>query len=271
MAAQQLDLFAVDRGDVDSGSARAEPALDPTQLTDEALIAALPDAGLSAASSLAAEAARRRLAGVVPSLEKLCRRLTGFGADGLVPEQVAALEALADIGGEAARQAVARLIAHRVVQGPTLTVATNTAARLGSPIPPERLQELLSHADPRVRAAACRCVRSAGTQLRVLIELLDDLRPEVATAAALALGRIGCVEARPLLMTLLRREPSAEVIEALAPIADEEVIVTLGRIARLTRDLAKPVLDTLDQLEDFRAARVAAALRAHDPAHSGFA
>ena len=261
MAAQQLDLFAVDRGDLAAEGSRAEPALDPIQLTDEALIAALPDAGLGAASSLAAEAARRRLARAVPSLEKLCRRLTGFGADRLVPEQVAALEALADIGGEASRQAVARLVAHRTVQGPTLATALNAAARLGSPIPPQRLQELLGDADPTVRAAACRCFRSAGTHLRVLIELLDDLRPEVATAAALALGRIGRVEARPLLMTLLRCEPSAEIIEALASIADEEVIVTLGRIARAMPDLANAVLDALDQLDDPRAARIGLTLQ----------
>jgi hypothetical protein len=271
MTAQQLDLFAVDRGDVNARGSRAEPALDPTQLTDEALIAALPDAGLSAASGLAAEAARRRLARAASSLERLCRRLTGFGADRLVPEQVAALEALADIGGEAARQVVARLVAHRTVQGLTLATALNAAARLGSSLPPSRLAELLGDADPTLRAAACRCVRSAGPHLGLLIELLDDLRPEVATAAALTLGRIGRVEARPLLMTLLRREPSAEVIEALAPIADEEVIVTFGRVARATPDLAPPVLDALDQFGDFRAARVAAALRAHDPARSGFA
>jgi HEAT repeat protein len=271
MAAQQLDLFAVDRGDVDAGGSRAEPALDPTQLTDEALIAALPGAGLSAASSLSAEAARRRLAGAVPSLEKLCRRLTGFGADRSVPEQVAALEALAEIGGEAARQAVARLVAHRTVQGPTLATALNAAARLGASLPPSRLGELLDDADPTVRTAACRCVRAAGPHLGLLIELLDDLHREVANAAAMALGRVGRVEARPLLMTLLLREPCAEVIEALAPIADEEVIVTFGRVARAMPDLAHPVLDALDQLGDCRAARVAAALRAHDSAHSGFA
>jgi len=271
MMAQQLDLFAVDRFELDKESSRAEPALDPTQLTDEALIAALPDAGLSAASSLAAEAARRRLAGAVIPLERLCRRLTGFGADRLVTEQVVALEALADIGGEAARQAVARLVAHRTVQGPTLATALNAAARLGSSVPPSRLAELLDDADPTVRAAACRCVRLAGPHLKVLMELLDDLHGPVASAAAVALGRIGRVEARPLLMSLLRREPSAEIVGALAQIADEDVIVSFGRVARALPDFAQPVLDALDQLGDFRASRVAAALRAHDPARGGFA
>jgi HEAT repeat protein len=271
MAGQQLDLFAIDRINVEPEGSWAQPPLRAGELTDAELIAALTDAGLTAAPRLAAEASRRRLAGAVPSLEKLRRRLTGFGANMLVPEQLAALEALTNIGGEAARQAIARLVAQRIVQGPTLAAALNVVARLGSSLAPSRLGEFLNDADPTVRAAACRCVRSAGPYLRVLIELLDDLRPEVASAAALALGRIGRVEARPLLMGLLRREPSAEIVDALARIADEEVIVTFGRIARAMPDLAQPVLDALDQLGGSRAARVAAALRAHDPARGGFA
>jgi hypothetical protein len=270
MAGRQLDLFDVDRISVDAGISRAEAPIDPIGLADTALIAALPNAGLATAPSLAAEAGRRRLTGAVSALEGLCRRLTGFGADRLVPEQVAALEALASIGSEAARQAVARLIARSTVQGPTLTVALSAAARLGSSIPSLHLTELLRDADPKVRAGACRCVRSAGPYLALLIELLDDLHFEVATAAAVTLGRLGRAEARPLLMALMRRQPSAEVVEALGPIADEEVIVSFGRVARAMPDLAQPVLDALDQLGDFRAARVAAALRAHDPAHSGF-
>jgi HEAT repeat protein len=271
MAGQQLDLFAIDRINVEPGDSPAQPPLRAGELTDAALIAALPDAGVTAAPRLAAEASRRHLGAAVPSLEKLCRRLTGFGVDRLVPEQLAALDALANIGGEAARQAIARLLAQRVVQGPTVAAALNAAAQLGSSLPPSRLGDFLNDAEPTVRAAACRCARSAGPHLGLLIKLLDDLHHEVAIAAALALGRIGCVEARPLLLGLLRREPSAEIVDALARIADEEAIVTFGRVARAMPDLAPPILDALDQLGDFRAARVAAALRAHGSARSGFA
>ena len=270
MAGQQLDLFAIDRINVELEGSPTQPPLRAAELTDAALIAALPYATVTA-PRLAAEASRRRLAGAVPSLEKLCRRPTGFGVDRLVPEQLAALDALANIGGEAARQAIARLLAQCIVQGPTVAAALNAAARLGSSLPPSRLGEFLNDAEPTVRAAACRCARSAGPHLGLLIKLLDDLHRGVAIAAALALGRIGCVEARPLLLGLLRREPSAEIIDALARIADEEVIVTFGRVARTMPDLAQPILDALDQLGNFRAERVAAALRAHDPARNGFA
>lgn len=263
MAAQQLDLFAVDRTDVGLGCRRAKPALRAAELADTELIAALPDAGLETAPSLAAEAAHRRLAGAVPALERLCRRLTGFGADSQVPEQAAALEALAAIGGEGARHTVARLLVERIVQGPTLAVALNAAACLGASLPRPRLAELLRDARPSVRAGACRCVTSAPAHLGVLTELLDDLHSDVANAAAIALGRTGRVEGRPALMALLLRKPAAELIEALVPIADEEVIVTLGRIARAMPPLRQPVLDALEQIDHPRAATVAQWLRAH--------
>jgi hypothetical protein len=81
----------------------------------------------------------------------------------------------------------------------------------------------------------------------------------------MALGRIGRAEARPLLIWLLRTQPSAEVIEALTPIADEEVIVAFGRAARAMADLTQPVLVALEQLDDPRAAVIASALRDDTP------
>lgn len=259
MAEQQLDLFADPIGG-GPNTRRAEPPIRAAELTDAALIAALPHAGMVTAPSLAAEAARRCLAEAVPALERLCRRLTGFGADRVVPEQAAVLEALAAIGGEGARHAVVRLLVERIVQGPTLAIALNAAARLGASLPPPRLTELLRDAQPSVRAGACRCVRSATAHLGLLTELLDDLHGDVASAAAIALGRAGRVEARSALTALLLRQASREVIEALAPIANQEVIVVLGRIARTTPAFRQPVLDVLEQIDDPRAATVARGL-----------
>jgi hypothetical protein len=50
----------------------------------------------------------------------------------MVPEQAAALKALAVISGREAAQAVSRLIVRGVVQGPALSLAASTAARIGS-------------------------------------------------------------------------------------------------------------------------------------------
>jgi hypothetical protein len=160
MAEEQLDLFADAYPAVKPAAPAEEAAPDPTALTDDALIAALPMATLVTAPILAAEAARRRLAAAVPALERLCRRLIGYGAEKIVPEQAAALRALAVIDGSESRQAVVRLIVDRVVQGPNLVLALGAAARLGAPLPPTSLTELLRHPDPSIRAAACRCVHS---------------------------------------------------------------------------------------------------------------
>jgi HEAT repeat protein len=65
-----------------------------------------------------------------------------------------------------------------------------------------------------------------------MIDLLDDLNQAVARSAACALGQMGRIEARPMLATLLREEPSEAVIDAVSSVADEECIVSLGRIAR---------------------------------------
>ena len=116
MCDQQLDLFS-------SAVIQAERSLPlskelrppATVLDDQALIAAIPDSNLADSIALAAEAGRRRLAAAVPSLETLCRRFSGFGVDRMVPEQAAALQALAVISGREAAQAVSQLIVRGVV------------------------------------------------------------------------------------------------------------------------------------------------------------
>src|SRR6516165_5510993 len=136
MYEQQLDLFSCVGIQVDHPvpmSMELRPAA--TVLDDQALIAAIPDSILAGSIALAAEAGRRRLAAAVPNLESLCRRFSGFGIDRMVPEQAAALQALAAIGGREAAQAVSRLIVRAIVQGPTLNLAVSTATRIGSALP----------------------------------------------------------------------------------------------------------------------------------------
>ena len=259
MDAEQLDLFE----SVVAGAAPF-PAVDAPAaetLDDAALIAALPDAGLAGAPALAAEAGRRRLAAAVPALEVLCRRLTGFGRDRLIPEQVAALGALLAIGGQRSADAVARLIAGGAFLGPTLAVAVETAARLNATLPPASVLALLRHPEPQVRGAACRCARPGAGVAEILIDLAEDLNPDVAAAATCALGRMGRTEARSALRHLVGARPSAEAIDALAAVADEDDIVVLSRLGRARPDLAAAVLGSLDGIDGPRADNAAQALR----------
>ena len=257
----QLELFA-DRTPARKSSA-APPAqrLAPEGLSDAALIAALPDSVLADACGLAAEAGRRRLNGAVSALVTLCNRFVGYGLDGGVPEQAAALEALAAIGGPDASRSVGRMIARGVVQGPTLAVAASAALQLGVVFPPDVALMLLRHSNPSVRAPVCGCVRAAPATVATLVELLGDLDDEVSTAAACALGRMGRVEARSHLKRCLNERPSPRVIEAVAGVADEEVVVFLARIGRARPELTASILSALDEIDCSRAAAAASALR----------
>jgi hypothetical protein len=259
----QLDLF--------SGSGFApdctEPeiggrvCLDPSALSDAALIQALPDAGALDAPALAAEAGRRKLLAAVPALGALCRSFKGFGRHAAVSEQLASLAALARIGGREAADMVGRLIAEDVMQGPGLPAAVAAAAALGSRLPTEVVLACLRHSHPAVRADACRLARPSAEAVALLIDLLDDLHGSVAAAAACALGRMGRDEASPQLIRLLANTPSPEAIDAFSRIADGDGVVLLGRLAITHPDLAAAVLKALDDSDRPRAAVVAASIR----------
>src|SRR5712691_11416126 len=146
----------------------------------------------------------------------LCR--VDEGPERMIPEQAAAIEALALIGGHDAAHAVSEMIERTQVQGPGLQIALSAAARLGSTLSPDALRRLLRHAEPAIRADACRCARPLPELILFLIDLLDDLDRGVATSAACALGVMGRIEARTMLKNLLRDDPSEDVIDAISSI-----------------------------------------------------
>ena len=95
----------------------------------------------------------------------------------------------------------------------------------------------------------------------LLVDLLDDLHEIVAVAAACALGRAGRIEAQPRLARLLRDDPTADVIDAVSPVADDDCIVQLGRIARTNPVLSGAAVDALDAMDNPRAQAIAATVR----------
>jgi hypothetical protein len=260
---RQLDLFAsagVRREESPpwpSPHAEQTPAAD---LSDAGLIAAIPNAGQTACQALTGEAARRKLVAAVPALEALCRRFKGFGLEHAVPEQTASLQALSAIGGPDAIAAVRRILAGDVVSAPGQHEAVRAAAVLRCILPEPTATALLRHADPTIRAQACRCVPRTAQVAVLLISLLEDLNPGVATEAAKALGHMGRTEARPWLARLLRQSPDAELVEAVTAVADEDCVVLLGRIARQQPALHDAVLAALEASETPRAAAILAAL-----------
>jgi HEAT repeat protein len=259
MADGQLDLFA------GSGVSPAcqlppaprPPAASPSDLDDAALLAGIPASGLPDGPALAQEAGRRRIKAAIPVLETYCRRFAGFGLAHPLREQRAALDALAAIGGPEAAASVARIITCGWVQGPTLAHAVAAAARLHSRLPADIVLPLLRHAEPAIRADACRLARGGPDIVATLVDLVGDLHPNVAIEAACALARLGRPESCPSLKRLLTEAPSTRVIEAVPPVADEECVVLLGRIARsASSELAAAARDALDATEHPLAAKL---------------
>ena len=231
---QQLDLFRHLPEPVEPSRSDyvAPTALAPDTMETDELLAALPRARITDSVALTAEAGRRRMVAAIPALEALCGRFVRFGGDRIVPEQTAAIDAPAQIAGADAAQALARLIDRRTMQGPCLQRAVGAAARLGAKLPAGAAMELLRHDDPQMRAHACRFAQPSPEMVDQLRDLLDDLQRPVRMAAACALGRMGRNEVRAPLARYLREEPSTQIIDAVAPVANEERIVLLGRIAR---------------------------------------
>jgi hypothetical protein len=52
-----------------------------------------------------------------------------------------------------------------------------------------------------------------------------------------------------------------EVIDAIAPLADEECVILLGRVAGAVPDLSGAVLNALDAIDHPRAEKIANAIR----------
>ncbi len=257
----QLDLFGR-RPDFDRPPNAAPPQpLLLQEISDEGLIAAIPEATLADACGLATEAGKRGLHAAIPALTSLCNRFAGYGIDVGVPEQAAALEALGGIGGPEASSAIAQLIAKRIVLGPTLVVAIAIASQLRVIFPTDIALAFLRDSNPSVRALACDCVRAGYEVVSTLIAMLDDPDGEVSAAAACALGRMGRVEARIYLKRYLTERPSARVVEALAEVADDEAIVLLARVGRARLDLTLSIISALEEVDTSRAASAASGLK----------
>ena len=257
----QLDLFDYRPGFDRSSAAESLQPCIPEELSDEGLISAIPDAGLADADAMAAEAGRRRLTAAVPALASRCNRFVGYGADVAVPEQAAALQALALTGGPEASQAVVQLIVRRIVQGPTLANAITVASQLRVIFPIEAALALLQHSDPSVRTPTCACVRSGYEVVTILIAMLDDTDDEVAIASACALGRMGRMEALIYLKRYLTERPSVRVVEALVGVADDEAIVFLQRAGHFRRELAPSIISALEEIDTEKALKAAATLK----------
>lgn len=255
---EQLNLF---EGLRTEPAAAPEPArerrVDVKAASNAELIDLLPQARMRESVAIVRQIARRRLVSGIPALAALCRRHAGFGRNRVIPEQVAAVKAMGIVGGNEASRSLAQLIVRGDIEGPNLKVALRVAVKLICPLPESLVMDLLRADNPGLRAAAARCVGRWPRCAPLLIQLLEDLHKDVRLAAACALGRIGNDAARPVLLNALSEQPSPEVVEAIAGIADRTGLVLLGRTAETRRDLAGLIKRVFEGIDDPLAAIIA--------------
>ena len=156
-------------------------------------------------------------------------RFKGFGHDKPLPEQTAVIETLAKLETAGARQLLAE-IAHDL-PSPLLPAALSAALSASLRLPVHVLRPLLADADPRIRELAARLSGFGQPDIGALEACLGDTQPAVRRAAAIVLGQFGHAAAKVTLLNELRRAPTGDIVEALSAIADDDIVVHLGRCA----------------------------------------
>ena len=266
-AQRQLDLFA-ERGGVEprhppQAVASSDPAPAVDTLSDDDLLELIPNAGPSNVEAVCSEVVSRSLQAAVPALEALWRRFSGFGIEMPLREQLAVVDTLARLGGTDARAALRRVVLWKGLPASLLPAALQAAASARLALPAPFVDPLLDHENAAVRGTAFALAASANVPADRLHASLFDRSAANRRAAAIALGRRGDSRARQPLFDELDRNPSPEIIEAVATVWDDDAIVRLGRCARRHPRLAGAVLDALREIGSPRAEIVARQVETH--------
>ena len=260
--AEQFDLFS-GGGTVGTAAVPADKPFCPEALSDEDILDRLPDAGIADVRLLCDLIVERGLGDrAVPALEALWRRFKGFGLERPEPQQTAVIETLAKLGTARAKQLLVDIVTAASDLPPSLLPAALSAALSASPrLPPAFLSPLLAHADSRIRELAARLSGFGQPDIGALAACLDDTQQAVRRAAAIVLGQFGDARAKAILLSELQRTPTGEIVGALSAIADEDIIVHLGRCAEAHPALAERIATELEEMETSRSLRVARRIR----------
>ena len=266
--AEQFDLFT-GGGTTEPAAVPADKPICPETLSDEDILDRIPNAGMAKVRLLCSLAVERGLGDrAVPALEALWRRFKGFGHDRPYPEQTAVIETLAKLETAGARQLLTDIATAHDLPPPLLPAALSAALSVSLKLPVHVIRPLLADADPRIRELAARLSGFGQPDIGALEACLGDTQPAVRRAAAIVLGQSGHAGAKAILLNELRRTPTGEIVEALSAIADDDIIVHLGRCAEAHPALAGRIAAELEEMETPLSQRVARRIRA-DRADSG--
>lgn len=227
-------------------------------LSDKDLVEKTAKATLSTVDLLCAQIVERGLGDIaVPGLVTLWNRFKGFGIAAPLPEQLLALKTLSAIGSDATKKEISKILAARDLPDSLLPFVLLAAAKVGLNLPQKQILPWLEHDAPIVRAQAFALIQSSNPQRSILETGFSDPDPAVRRAALTAAGNLGHVSARAGLLAEFRKNPTSQTIEALLSIADDDIIVEIGRYALANAPHQTLIADELEALDTSKARMLA--------------
>ena len=226
------------------------------ELDDLEILARIPATKLSEVEALCEQVMDRGFGDdAVPALEALWRRFFGFGVDGPMREQRCALNALEKIGTEMSRQALVRIVDAPDLFDALLPLALECATKAHLALPAQSITRWLEDTRPEVRELSFMLARNCSSPVprHVLEAGLSDSEASVRRACLLTMGRFGHDRAKSGLLAELERNPSSEIVTALAGILDDDIITRLGRCAMKHERLREQIIEELESSAEPRA------------------
>ena len=226
------------------------------ELDDLEILARIPAAKLSEVEALCELVMDRGIGDdAVPALEALWRRFFGFGVDGPLREQRCALNALAKIGTEMSRQALVKIVDAPDLFDAILPLALECATKAHLALPAQSVTRWLEDTRSEVRELSFMLASNCGSPVpkNVLEAGLLDSEASVRRACLLTMGHFGHGAAKSGLLAELERNPSSEIVTALAGILDDDIITRLGRCAMKHEHLREQIVEELESSAEPRA------------------
>jgi hypothetical protein len=254
---RQLNLFDGPVAREDASPVAPVQSIDPASLSDAELLSGFVSAAMAEVAALGEEIMRRRPDGWTQAALALWDRFLGFGETKPMLEQVVVLEIVQ-------RTAEAALLRDILLRGPMAECLDAhvllAAAACRVALPTNVVLRGLSHSRVGVRSAAVQAAIPSGIAIEQLHQYLADAAREVRRATATALAEAGETLARDPLLFEMRVRPDRAGLEALSFIADEDVVIRLGQIARQHPAWCEIVIEVLQTIDHPRAEGVATSL-----------
>lgn len=243
----QLDLFDQPAGDMNAPSGALQPSIDPAAMSDEDLLLGFARASLGSVEPLAREILRRRPEGWTDAAAALWERFLGFGTNVPMPEQVAVL-------GLVRQTAAAPLLLQLLRRAPMADCLDPhllpAAAACGVSLPQATVLRGLANPQSDIRTAALQVAPASRVPPDKLHPFLSDQVRDVRRTAATVIAEAGDAVAREPLLLEMRLQPDRRGLEALSSVANEDVIIRLGQIARRHRAWREVVIEVLHMIDN---------------------